>query len=206
MWFSVAGFRGFGISRLHPCLGPIILSPLNGPVKMSPREPGDISLESERVATSGRHLILRPRNPDVCQSRGAARSIASAYQTSQIPLSARQRSGSGSRQPRSAQPAPLARSTAPADSHAGPHALSRLQRSSSLREAGGSRRPIRGPRNPSPPVALGRTGLAAQTTHPHSSLAPPRACPRRGNAPARCQPASLAGRSRPSTHLARLSR
>jgi hypothetical protein len=39
-------------------LGPIILSPLNGPVKMSPYETGDISLQSERVATSGRDFIV----------------------------------------------------------------------------------------------------------------------------------------------------
>ncbi len=71
---------------------------------MSPHEQGDISLESERVATSGSHLIVRARKPDVCQSRGAARSIAAAGQTSQIALSARQRSGSGSRQPRPGQP------------------------------------------------------------------------------------------------------
>ncbi|MGA9939929.1 MAG: hypothetical protein WBP92_16910, partial [Candidatus Acidiferrales bacterium] len=41
------------------CLGPIILSPLNGPMKMSPYEPGDISFEPERVATSGCDFILQ---------------------------------------------------------------------------------------------------------------------------------------------------
>ena len=62
------------------CLSPIILSPVNGPVKMSPYESGDISHESERAAASGCDFILREGNPDVCPSRGAARSNAAPYQ------------------------------------------------------------------------------------------------------------------------------
>src|SRR6185437_10352325 len=70
----IASARG-GVNGMEKlCLGPIILSPLNGPVKMSPYESGDISLESERVATSGRDCSVREGNSDVCQSRGAARS------------------------------------------------------------------------------------------------------------------------------------
>src|ERR1700730_6904306 len=69
--------------QTRACLGPIILSPLNGPVKMSPYETGDISLESERVATSGRDFLVCQGRVDVCQSGGAARSYASADQASQ---------------------------------------------------------------------------------------------------------------------------
>ena len=81
------------------------------------------------------------REPGVRQGRGAARAIASAYQTAQSPLSARQRSGSGSRQPRTPQPSPhcpiafakpiLAFGSLP---------LRRLQRSSSPRQARRTRR------------------------------------------------------------------
>src|SRR6185437_5257577 len=67
--FPVSGFSGsnspcFALKQrieqftLEGCLGPIILSPLNGPVKMSPHEPGDISLEFEGIATSGSHFIV----------------------------------------------------------------------------------------------------------------------------------------------------
>src|SRR5690242_18868983 len=84
-------FQAFRCKRRNRfCLGPIILSPVNGPVKMSPHEPGDITLESERVATSGCNFVVHSRNPDVCQSRGAARPNGEACQTSQIALSARQ--------------------------------------------------------------------------------------------------------------------
>src|ERR1700675_4891138 len=77
------------------CLSSIILSPLNGNVKMSPHETGDIHVESEGTATSDRHFAMRAREPDMRQSRGAARPIAPACQTAQSALSARQRSGSG---------------------------------------------------------------------------------------------------------------
>jgi hypothetical protein len=39
---------------------------------MSPYETGDISLESERVATSGRDFLVCQERVDVCQSGGAA--------------------------------------------------------------------------------------------------------------------------------------
>ena len=78
------------------------MSPLNGNVKMSPH--GDIHVESEGTATSGCHRPIGEGEPGVCQSRGAARSVASADQTPQSALSARQRSGSGTRQSRAAQP------------------------------------------------------------------------------------------------------
>ena len=71
---------------------------------MSPYETGDIHVESEGIAASDRHFTMCTRKPDVCQSRGAARPIASACQAAQIELSARQRSGSGTRQPRPPQP------------------------------------------------------------------------------------------------------
>src|SRR5258708_40005606 len=71
------------------CLSSIILSPLNGYVKMSPYETGDICIESERIATSGSNFILREGGPGVCQSRCTAQPNASACQTTQIPVTAR---------------------------------------------------------------------------------------------------------------------
>jgi hypothetical protein len=55
---SIISFFVLDTVFLSVCLSSIILSPLNGPVKMSPYEPGDISLEPERVATSGCDFIL----------------------------------------------------------------------------------------------------------------------------------------------------
>src|SRR5208282_2050422 len=52
-----------------PCLSSIILSPLNGNVKMSPYETGDIHVESEGTAASERHYCLRQRRHGVCQRR-----------------------------------------------------------------------------------------------------------------------------------------
>jgi len=51
------------------CLSSIILSPLNGNVKMSPRETGDIHVESERVTTSDRPFYLFAWGVGMCQSR-----------------------------------------------------------------------------------------------------------------------------------------
>ena len=45
-------------SKVPSCLSSIILSPLNGYVKMSPYETGDICIESERIATSGGDFIV----------------------------------------------------------------------------------------------------------------------------------------------------
>src|SRR5262245_5574529 len=74
------------------CLSSIILSLLDGNVKMSPHEPGDIHVDSEGIETSDRYFTMRAREPGVCQSRRAARAIASAGQTPQKALPARQRS------------------------------------------------------------------------------------------------------------------
>ena len=135
------------------CLSSIIMSPPNGNVKMSPYEPGDIHVESEGIATSGRHRIVCEGRPGVCQSGGAARSNASADQAPQSPLSARQRSRSGSRQPRPTQPPSPARRRAPADRETGAQHLRRLQRSPSLREACRARRPFAQSRDAAPALA-----------------------------------------------------
>src|SRR5256886_13215757 len=50
------------------CLSPLILSPLNGQVKMSPHEQGDILIESERVATSGGGFSMYQGGGGVCLS------------------------------------------------------------------------------------------------------------------------------------------
>jgi hypothetical protein len=62
--------KGAAESEKPNCLSPIILSPLNGYVKMSPH--GDIHVEPERIAASGGDFILRAGEPGVCQSRLAA--------------------------------------------------------------------------------------------------------------------------------------
>src|SRR5258706_10415051 len=54
------------------CLSSIILSPLNGYVKMSPYETGDICIEPERIATSGGDFILPEGGPCVCLRRPPA--------------------------------------------------------------------------------------------------------------------------------------
>lgn len=55
------------------CLSSIILSPVNGNVKMSPHGTGDIHVECEGTTTSGSHLAMRRRKTGVCQSRGGRR-------------------------------------------------------------------------------------------------------------------------------------
>src|SRR5579863_1974827 len=51
------------------CLSSIILSPLNGNVKMSPYETGDIHVESEGIAASERNQRMHQGRYGVCQSR-----------------------------------------------------------------------------------------------------------------------------------------
>src|SRR5258706_11855867 len=75
------------------CLSSIILSPLNGYVKMSPYETGDICIESERIATSGGDFLLREGGPRVCHSRPPSPPNFSPSQTHQIPGSARRGGG-----------------------------------------------------------------------------------------------------------------
>src|SRR5882762_1528564 len=51
------------------CLSSIILSPLNGNVKMSPYEQGNICIEPERATTSGGYFQMREGGVSVGQSR-----------------------------------------------------------------------------------------------------------------------------------------
>src|SRR6266446_5576099 len=51
------------------CLSSIILSPLNGNVKMSPHATGDIHVESEGTAASERNQRMHQGRHGVCQSR-----------------------------------------------------------------------------------------------------------------------------------------
>src|SRR6202051_648252 len=89
--------NSFTIGFPAACLSSIIMSPLNGYVKMSPYETGDICIEPERIATSGGDFILRAGGPDVCQGRLAPPPNASTCQTTQIPVKARRGGGSGTR-------------------------------------------------------------------------------------------------------------
>src|SRR5260370_27778112 len=54
--------------RQSGCLSSIILSPLNGNVKMSPYETGDIHVESEGTAKSERHQRMHQRRYGVCHN------------------------------------------------------------------------------------------------------------------------------------------
>ncbi len=55
---------GYSLSRsgLYVCLSPLILSPLNGNVKLSPYETGDIHVESEGIVASERDQCMH--SPD----------------------------------------------------------------------------------------------------------------------------------------------
>src|SRR6266481_4839152 len=84
------------------CLSPIILSPLNGQVKMSPHEQGDILIESERVATSGGDFSMYQGRGGVCQSRRAALLERAPDQALEETSARRRGGGSGTRQSRPA--------------------------------------------------------------------------------------------------------
>ena len=86
------------------CLSSIILSPLDGNVKMSPHEPGDIHVDSEGIETSERYFTMRAREPGVSQSRCAALAVA-RFEAFDLPRRwIEQLRSSGSRQPRSTYP------------------------------------------------------------------------------------------------------
>src|SRR5260370_40029855 len=91
------------------CLSPIILSPLNGQVKMSSHEQGDILFESERVATSGGDFSMYQGRGGVCQSRPAALLERAAHQALVQTAARRRGGGAGTRPSRPAQPPPPSR-------------------------------------------------------------------------------------------------
>src|SRR6266404_2067686 len=61
--------HGVDQSRPKSCLSSIILSPLNGNVKMSPHATGDIHVESEGTTASERNQRMHQGRHGVCQSR-----------------------------------------------------------------------------------------------------------------------------------------
>jgi len=63
-WHRVVAWNSLG-ERV--CLSSIILSPLNGNVKLSPHETGDIHVESEGTATSARTTDGPSLNPERCE-------------------------------------------------------------------------------------------------------------------------------------------
>src|SRR5216683_7593943 len=93
---------------LKMCLSSIILSPLNGNVKMSPYEQGDICIEPERATTSGGDFQMREGGVGVCQGRRTPVSERAPNQTLEEAFARRRGGGSGTRQPRAAQPPPPA--------------------------------------------------------------------------------------------------
>src|SRR5258708_4002731 len=92
--------RGPEKVEVRACLSPIILSPLNGQVKMSPHEQGDILIESERVATSGGDFSMYQGRGGVCQSRRAALLERAPDQALEETSARRRGGGSGTRQSR----------------------------------------------------------------------------------------------------------
>src|SRR6267154_4667128 len=84
------------------CPGPIILSPLNSPVKMSPHEQGDIRREPERVTTSGGNFCFLEGRGGVCQSRRTPMLERASDQALEETHARRRGGGSGTRQSRSA--------------------------------------------------------------------------------------------------------
>src|SRR5258707_1820115 len=93
-------------SKTERCLSPIILSPLNGQVKMSPHEQGDIFIESERVATSGGDFSMDQRRGGGCQNPPAALLWPAPDQTLEKKLSRRRGGVAGRSQSRPAQSPP----------------------------------------------------------------------------------------------------
>src|ERR1700722_16226194 len=111
IWFfwiaSACAMSLLGACRLvkfqwRQCLGPIILSPLNSPVKMSPHEQGDIRREPERVTTSGVHFAFLEGRGGVGQSRRTPMLERAPDQALEEPNARRRGGGSGPRQSRSA--------------------------------------------------------------------------------------------------------
>src|SRR5260370_16499133 len=100
---------------LGGCLSSIILSPLNGNVKMSPYETGDIHVESEGTAASERDQRMHQGRHGVCQSRRTPGSERAPGETLEETYARRRGGGSGTRQPRPPQPPSPARPRAPAD-------------------------------------------------------------------------------------------
>src|SRR5260370_18225789 len=98
-----------------PCLRSIILSPLNGNVKMSPYETGDIHVESEGAAASERDQRMHQGRHGVCQSRRTPGSERAPGETLEETYARRRGGGAGPRQPRPAQPPPPAPRRPPAD-------------------------------------------------------------------------------------------
>ena len=77
---------------------------LNGDVKMSPHETGDIHVESEGTAASERDQRMHQGRYGVCQSRRTPVSERAPDQALEKAYARRRGGGSGSRQPRPAQP------------------------------------------------------------------------------------------------------
>src|SRR5713226_8037092 len=190
----------------RPCLSSIILSPLNGNVKLSPYATGDIHVASEGTAKSERDQRMQQGRHGVCQSRRTPVSERAPGQTLEETDARRGGGGSGSRQPRAAQPSPPARRLARADRAAVAQHLRRLQRSPSLRKAGRARGLLAQSRNTAPVAAQARPGLAKKAPSPRSSPAPPAFRTAGRTCATRRQPARLARRPWPPPHRSRHAR
>src|SRR5260370_19914212 len=97
------------------CLSSIILSRLNGNVKLSPYATGDIHVESEGTAKSERDQRIYQGRHGVCQSRRTPVSERAPGQTLEETYARRGGGGAGTRQPRAAQPPSPARPRSRAD-------------------------------------------------------------------------------------------
>jgi len=89
----------------------MILSPLNGNVKMSPHETGDIHVESEGIATSERAQFLFAGRVGVCQRRRTPLAERAPGEAFEETFARRGGGGAGTRQPRAPQPRRLPEQT-----------------------------------------------------------------------------------------------
>src|SRR5260370_6854008 len=96
----------FTLPAALSCLSSIILSPLNGNVKMSPYETGDIHVESEGTAKSERHQRMHQGRYGVCQSRRTPVPERAPDQTLEETYARRRGAGPATRQPPPPPPPP----------------------------------------------------------------------------------------------------
>src|SRR5260370_38833139 len=88
------------------CLSSIILSPLNGNVKMSPYEQGDICIEPERATTSGGDFQMREGGVGGCPGRRTPVSERGPNQTLEEAFARRRGGRSGTPPPPTGPPPP----------------------------------------------------------------------------------------------------
>ena len=150
---------------MESCLSSIILSPLNGYVKMSPYETGDIRIEPERIATSGGDYIVREGKRGVCQSRLTA--VLKPRHVKRLRKRIREGGEAALAHASRGRPSPAAcLRVCGSVSCIWPAPLCRFQRSSPLRKTGRDRRYLARPRDPPPSAPPERDRIAPKRRAP----------------------------------------